>query len=403
MSVKIEKGLLSLAKKTLAVITASISSLITANSNPIIRDVDLNSFKEEDQEKFQLKILKPQLVLKQNVNNLSEPFLSMHTSHRSHSSHSSHVSSSSSGHYSHASHVSHASHYSSVPSYSPSNSVPYTPPATTSSQRTYNDYPVVSNKHSTVTSSYRTLEDGCEGKDVELLQVLLVKLKYDTYPTGIFSERTKRAVVQFQKDNQLIADGRVDTRTFEIIRKKAGTSSNASTPVLSNQSTSSIINRVLEAGCEGKDVEFLQDLLVKLKYDTYPTGSFSERTKRAVIQFPKDNQLMPDGRVDNRTFEIIQKKSGASSIGSIPVTNKQSARTAIYRVLEVGCEGNDVDSLQVLLLKLKYDIYPTGTFYERTKRAVIQFQKDNQLIPDGRVDARTFEIIQKKADELRFK
>ena len=307
MRPKIEKGLLSLTKKTLAVITASLSSLLAANSSPIIREADLSPIKEDDLEKFQLKILKPQLVLKQNVNNLSEPLLSMHTSHSSHSSHSSHASSYSSGHYSHASHASHASHYSSVPSYTPSNSAPYVPPATTSSVKTYNEYPIASNRQSTTTS--RTLEPGCEGNDVKLLQDLLVKLKYDTYPTGTFSERTRRAVVQFQRDNQLIPDGRVDSRTFEIIQKKADAASSASTPVIHKQSAGTSVFRVLEAGCEGKDVENLQVLLVKLKYDTYPTGIFSERTKRAVIQFQKDNQLISDGKVDIRTFEILQKKA----------------------------------------------------------------------------------------------
>lgn len=101
MNPRSEKGLLHLAKKALAVITASMSSLMYANSTPIINEIDLNSIKENDIEKFRLKILKPQLVLKQNPNNLSAPFLAMHTSHRSHSSHSSHsshVSSSSSRH-----------------------------------------------------------------------------------------------------------------------------------------------------------------------------------------------------------------------------------------------------------------------------------------------------------------
>jgi peptidoglycan hydrolase-like protein with peptidoglycan-binding domain len=403
MTPKTKKGLLSLTQKTLAVITASLSSLLTANSNPIIKEPDLSSFKEGDLEKFQLKILKPQLVLKQNPNNLSEPFLAMHTSHRSHSSHSSHVSSSSSGHYSHSSHVSHSSHYSSVPSYSPSNSVPYTSPAPTSSTRTYNEHPVVSSKHSASTISSRTLEPGCEGKDVELLQNLLVKLGYDTYPTGSFSERTRRAVIRFQADNQLIQDGKVDNKTLELLKKKAGSSLNTTAPVQNKQSDNSITDRVLEAGCEGKDVELLQSLLEKLEYDTYPTGSFSERTRRAVIRFQADNQLIPDGRVDHRTFEIIKKKAGAISNSTTKEPKKQSPSIGIYRVLEVGCEGKDVESLQALLLELKYDVYPTGSFFERTRRAVIQFQKDNQLIQDGRVEIRTFEIIKKKADELRYK
>ncbi|OQP51905.1 hypothetical protein A4R26_29240 [Niastella populi] len=159
--------------------------------------------------------------------------------------------------------------------------------------------------------------------------------------------------------------------------------------VSSKQSTSAVPYRTLDVGCEGKDVEALQVLLGKLKYDVFPSGYYTQKTRLAVLQYQKDNKLTADGKVYISTYKMIQRKVSASTFPN--------------RVLEVGCEGKDVDSVQVLLRKLKYDVYPTGYFTEMTKQAVVQFQKDNQLTQDGKVDVRTFELIQKKYNELRFK
>ena len=67
------------------------------------------------------------------------------------------------------------------------------------------------------------------------------------------------------------------------------------------------------------------------------------------------------------------------------------------RVLYKGCQGNDVEELQKLLAKLGYDIIISEYFGDKTEKAVIQFQIDNELKPDGRVTAITLLKIKLKS------
>ncbi|PXY47319.1 peptidoglycan-binding protein [Flavobacterium hydrophilum] len=67
------------------------------------------------------------------------------------------------------------------------------------------------------------------------------------------------------------------------------------------------------------------------------------------------------------------------------------------RVLYKGCQGADVEQLQKLLAKLGYDIIISEYFGDRTEKAVIKFQNDNELKPDGRVSGITLLKIKLKS------
>lgn len=65
--------------------------------------------------------------------------------------------------------------------------------------------------------------------------------------------------------------------------------------------------------------------------------------------------------------------------------------------LRQGARNTDVKLLQVSLLRLGYKPGPTdGIFGFMTKQAVIQFQKDNGLTPDGVVGPMTWQVLQTK-------
>ncbi len=233
-------GFIQLAKKSLAVITASFGTLISNQTKalPDTPNID-GGDKNMTCENFQKRILKPKLVLKLRLNDPENFIMAMHVSHSSHSSHSSHAShisySPPPGHYSHSSHVSHASHYSSSPSYTPS--VPsYTPstsvPKSTSNNPTYMT-PKSLDKKSVIsdtteininlpyyTLGSRNLYQGCKGVDVQELQQLLINRKYYLTADGVFGAKTKEAVIKFQKENYLIADGTVGTATLSAIQSK---------------------------------------------------------------------------------------------------------------------------------------------------------------------------------------
>lgn len=70
---------------------------------------------------------------------------------------------------------------------------------------------------------YRTLRKGKEGKDVKELQKRLMKWKSDCLPKhgadGDFGEETLEAVIAFQKEKGLTADGIVGKQTYSALEK----------------------------------------------------------------------------------------------------------------------------------------------------------------------------------------
>ncbi len=226
-------GLLNLAKKSFAVITAAFSTLsqvkadIPASHHSIDENKDLN-FSESYR-----NVLKPKLILKLNIANPENSLVLMHRSHSSHSSHRSHSS-----HYS--------SSYGSQRTYAPTPSSTYTPSSSAISSPKKNP----SNKTTTIQPLYtkpgnnsplntgadqksassldsnnmilgeRILKKGCEGKDVEELQRLLVKVKKDIIITGYFGNQTESIVMRFQEMNELKPDGIVNAQTLTAIKNK---------------------------------------------------------------------------------------------------------------------------------------------------------------------------------------
>ncbi|MDI6602477.1 MAG: peptidoglycan-binding domain-containing protein [Thermoanaerobacteraceae bacterium] len=64
----------------------------------------------------------------------------------------------------------------------------------------------------------RILRLGSIGPDVKELQLILQSLGYDPGPIdGIYGYRTMNAVMRFQKDNGLVADGIVGPKTVNTI------------------------------------------------------------------------------------------------------------------------------------------------------------------------------------------
>ena len=72
------------------------------------------------------------------------------------------------------------------------------------------------------------------------------------------------------------------------------------------------------------------------------------------------------------------------------------------RLLKNGCEGEDVKQLQANLIRLGYDLGKWGAdgeFGDATEMAVIRFQKDSRLDPDGVVGPLTMEALDRAIAE----
>lgn len=68
------------------------------------------------------------------------------------------------------------------------------------------------------------------------------------------------------------------------------------------------LTRVLVLGCQGADVEYIQNLLVLAGYSTPSAGYFGSLTQTAVIKFQKENGLTPDGKFGITNFKVLKTK-----------------------------------------------------------------------------------------------
>jgi peptidoglycan hydrolase-like protein with peptidoglycan-binding domain len=110
-----------------------------------------------------------------------------------------------------------------------------------------------------------TLQLGDSGDAVTQLQVRLTELGYfQGTPSGIFGPATEAAVIQFQQDNGLVADGIVGSATQSALGIAASPSSTPAT-----------VDGVLQTGSSGEAVTQLQTRLAELGYfQGSPTGNF---------------------------------------------------------------------------------------------------------------------------------
>ena len=208
-------------------------------------------------------------------------------------------------------------------------------------------------------------------EDIKPIQEALKKKGYySSTVDGVAGDGTYQALVTFQKDHQLTADGMAGPSTLA----KLYDDSDDNYPVL-------------KQGSSGSKVKELQTKLIALGYSCGKTGadgSFGPGTYQAVVNFQKINHLSPDGIVGQNTWEVLN--SG----------NALDNDSDKYPMLKQGSSGDAVVRLQTILIGLNYDCGSTGAdgnFGPGTQRAVIAFQTANGLTPDGIVGRLTWEVL----------
>lgn len=164
-------------------------------------------------------------------------------------------------------------------------------------------------------------------------------------------------------------------------------SSTLSTGVRKAAATTYSSSTTLKVGSQGTAVRVLQTKLTEMGYDTKGTdGIFGNNTKNAVIAFQKAYGLDADGIVGNATRNQINT----------------SYTNHLNNVLSVGSRGSNVKKLQENLTKLGYNTYGTdGIFGNNTKKAVLSFQRANNLAADGIVGANTHKAINAALERLK--
>lgn len=132
----------------------------------------------------------------------------------------------------------------------------------------------------------------------------------------------------------------------------------------------------LMQGYRGNKVKLLQYLLNEYGANLEPDGIFGRATKTALNKFKSNNGLPQDGVADRNTYITLLDET-------------PQAQLAMF-----GSRRANVWFLQNKLLSMLYPISSVdGIFGRETQNAVIAFQSENGLIPDGIVGVRTWPKI----------
>lgn len=174
------------------------------------------------------------------------------------------------------------------------------------------------------------LSVGMRSSAVTGLQNDLKSLNYQVGASdGIFGQQTKQAVVAFQRDNNLSADGVVGPQTSSVISAKLGNTSNITTPTTTTQVSRSASNSssgTLKQGMRGSAITDLQKNLKSLNYPIGTVdGAFGPNTLQAVKAFQRDNGLCIDGIAGAKTIEAIKNKLNGKT--STPVNRGETTTT----------------------------------------------------------------------------
>ena len=232
-----------------------------------------------------------------------------------------------------------------------------------------------------------TLQYGSEGTDVTKLQKKLQELGYLAGAAdGKFGVETEAAVIAFQSNNNLTADGKAGTATQSKLysgtaNRASGNAVKISGNNVSGRDTQGIAStgyETLEYGSTGDAVKKLQNRLDSLGYSPgYTDGKFGASTEAAVMAFQANNGLTVDGKAGPATQRALYGSSGSSAVG--------------YSTLWPGTESTAVRNMQYTLYELGYyDGAIDGKYGDTTSDSVRAFQIENGIKPvDGVAGSKT--------------
>lgn len=150
----------------------------------------------------------------------------------------------------------------------------------------------------------RLFKLGSKGDDVLQLQRRLAELGYYTGDAdGAYGPGTESAVLAFQKQTGLSADGMAGESTLShIYMKNAPTYVPTPTPAPTPTPNPSVLKR----GSSGDQVTKMQKRLIELGYlSGTADGIFGGGTEQALLDFQRQNGLKADGAAAEQTFALL--------------------------------------------------------------------------------------------------
>jgi peptidoglycan hydrolase-like protein with peptidoglycan-binding domain/lysozyme family protein len=254
----------------------------------------------------------------------------------------------------------------------------------------------------------RILRQGERGADVRELQELLNAEGASLVVDGDFGPGTKAAVLAFQQEAGLTADGVVGPRTLTSLQAaETGTGGGSGSgsiwdeitdeveatqePERSVSLTEAVRGEQLRRGSSGPAVESLQQALVEAGHSLSVDGQFGRGTQRAVEDFQRARGLVVDGVVGSATAGLLE--GGAHEREPAGSEESEGGGELVTRMgrslLSEGSRGASVEALQQALDRAGHSLTVDGVFGPGTRQAVQAFQRAMGLIVDGVVGPQT--------------
>ena len=235
-----------------------------------------------------------------------------------------------------------------------------------------------------------SLKEGMkDSSEVKAMQARLIELGYLTGSAdGDFGASTRAALIAFQKNAGLTADGIAGATTIKALNSSSAPKASASATAAPTSSTAATYT-TLKQGSNGESVKKLQKRLIELGYLTGSAdGDYGRATTDAVKAFQKQAGLTADGIAGASTQKAVYSSDAKSK--KTEADEIEDQLDSIKSTLSMGSSGSEVTSLQKRLINLNYmSGSADGSFGAKTRDAVMLFQKQTGLTVDGKAGKTT--------------
>lgn len=192
---------------------------------------------------------------------------------------------------------------------------------------------------------------GSRGEEVRQIQTKLKGLGYyNSTVDGIYGTRTRDAVISFQKNKGLVADGIAGAKTLSALGI-------------------GVSQTISQLGSRGEQVRQIQTKLKELGfYNSSIDGVYGAMTRDAVVAFQKSKGLKADGIAGSQTLSALGIGGGSSSNDS---AYNKSDITLLAKVISAEARGESYTGQvavgAVLLNRVAHASFPdtiSGVVYQ---------------------------------------
>ncbi len=260
-----------------------------------------------------------------------------------------------------------------------------------------------------------SLKLGNTGDPVFRLQAALATLGYyNGVISGVFDKDTQKAVIAFQKQCDLKADGVAGMETQQLLYSGGAPVMGQTPPPTPSPTPTMVPSFEIPSGpvklnSQGNDAKLVQSRLKDLGYYRGRVdGKFGSQSVLALKKFQENNGLEPDGIAGETTYQLLFSwgalrpgetatpvPTEAPAPTGTPAGQAPAAPTAYaYETLRKGMAGDAVRLMQEGLINLGYLAGPSdGVYGDATVSAVRSFQRINGLTVDGTAGPSTLSLL----------